>query len=96
MILVRDPCVVSPLRGLSSLRRGTKDIRDARDTKGFEKVSVKKNSAFVGVLEGGFLDEGHVFDFSGGQPPSASPALEAGDEATDGEQSLFRTDLLGG
>lgn len=96
MILVRDPCVVSPLRGLSPLRRGMNDIRDARDILGFEKVAVKQNSAFVGVLEGGFLDEGHGFDLSGGQPPSQVPAAEEGVKATDGEQSLSRADLLGG
>lgn len=89
MMLVRDPCIVSPFRGLSPLRRSMNDIRDARDILGFEKIAVKQNSALIGVMEGGPLDEGHGFDLSGedGQP---SP------DATEGEKSLSRADLLGG
>jgi capsid protein len=99
MILLRDPSIVSPLRGLSPLRRGMNDIRDARDIMAFEKLAVKQNSAFVGVLEGKFMEDGHGFDLSGGAPPSPlAPASEdePPPEPTEGEKSLSRADLLGG
>lgn len=105
MILVRDPAAGSPLRGLSPLRRGMNDIRDARDILGFEKIAVKTNSGLIGVLEGTGLeeDERAAFDLGTGQPLAGLPAAEpqTGEEApldgtSPGERALTRMDLLGG
>lgn len=96
MMLVRDPCITSPLRGLSPLRRGMNDIRDARDICGFEKLGVKHNSSLLGVLEGGFLDESHGFDLSDGEKPEEVGEASEGDPHTEGEKSLSRADMLGG
>ncbi len=88
MMLVRDPCVASPLRGLPPMRRGLNDIRDARDILGFEKLAVKQNSSLIGVLEGPGpipADEGQAeFD---------TKRSEDEDTAT---SSVHRADLYGG
>lgn len=97
MMLVRDPCITNPLRGVSPLRRGMNDIRDLRDILGFEKLGVKHNSSLLGVLEGGFLDEEHGFNLgdSDEKPSEVGESTEE-DPHTDGEQSLSRADMLGG
>lgn len=105
MILVRDPCLVSPYRGVSPMRRGMNDVRDMRDILGFEKIAVKTNSGLVGVLEGAGLeeDERPSFDLGTGQPPSGLPGeepqtsdAEIPDGDSPGQETLTRADLLGG
>lgn len=105
MILVRDPSVTSPYRGLSPLRRGMNDIRDMRDILGFEKLAVKTNSGLIGVLEGQALDEDEAaaFNLGTGQPLASIPRpepqtseSEIPDDESAGEQALTRADLLGG
>lgn len=95
MLLVRDVSLVSPYRGVSPMRRGMNDIRDARDILGFEKLAVKHNASLLGVLKGGFVDETQGFDLSGG--PNEDPAEgEPAADASPGEKKLSRADMLGG
>jgi capsid protein len=96
--LARDPSVVSPYRGLSSLRRGMNDMRDARDILGFEKLAVKHNAGMIGVLEGGYLDESAGFDLSGSGETGDADAPEGNplSDASPGEKQLSRNDILGG
>lgn len=96
MLLVRDPSIVSPLRGISALRRGMNDIRDMRDILGFEKTAVKLHASMPGVMEGGFIDDAPNFDLSGGERPSQIDAPAEGEEATAGEKGVSRADLTGG
>ena len=96
MMLVRDPCIVNPFRGLSPLRRGMNDIRDARDILGFEKVAMKANSALLGVIEGDYMDDQNGLSLSGSTPPSQVDPPVEGEVATPGEESLSRADLLAG
>lgn len=97
MMLVRDPCITSPLRGMSPLRRGMNDMRDLRDILGFEKLGVKHNSSLLGVIEGGFLDEEHGFNLGDSdEKPVEVGESSVGDPHTEGEKSLSRADMLGG
>jgi len=57
LLLLFDPDRASSYRGVSPLRRGMNDIRDAQDIKAFEKLAVKINSALCAVLKGGQIDE---------------------------------------
>jgi hypothetical protein len=52
MILLFEPERVERLRGISAIRRGSNDIRDANDLKAFEKLAQKIDSAVPGVIEG--------------------------------------------
>jgi len=102
MMLIRDPCVVSPIRGLAPMRRGMNDIRDARDILGFEKLAVKHNSSMIGVLEGGYLDEEHGFKLSEGEAMTEDDQLplepkdEGGEPPEELPPGVPRADLLGG
>jgi capsid protein len=98
MLLVRDPSVVCPFRGLSALRRGMNDMRDARDILGFEKLAVKHNASLLGVLKGNFVDETQGFDLTGPDEDGEDAAAEGAPpaDATPGEKTLSRKDMLGG
>lgn len=95
MMIVRDPCIVSPWRGISAMRRGMNDIRDVRDIIGFEKQVAKLNASLPAVIEGGPLNEGAGFDLSGGTTPSQIEAPAEGEDYTDGEKAVSRADLTG-
>lgn len=101
MLLVRDPCLTSPYRGVSPMRRGMNDWRDAKDILGFEKLAVKHNASVIGVIKGGFLDESGGFDLTAqpGNDAQSGITQEEGEplaDATPGEKQLSRQDLLGG
>lgn len=52
MILLAERERMERFRGLSPLRRGSNDVRDARDILGFEKLATKMESAMAAVIEG--------------------------------------------
>jgi hypothetical protein len=51
MRLVVDVDLSSRYRGVSPIRRGANDVRDARDIKGFEKTATKIGAALAAVIE---------------------------------------------
>lgn len=52
MILLVERERIERFRGLSPIRRGANDVRDARDILGFEKLATKMESAMAAVIEG--------------------------------------------
>lgn len=95
MMLVREPNPTSWYRGLSPMRRGLNDIRDAKDIMAFEKLAVKKNAALDGVIEGGPLDEDHGFSPSDPyEDEDEEPAPPADDPLE--KTGISRAELLGG
>ena len=100
VFLLRDPSVVHPYRGLSPLRRGMNDLRDARDILGFEKLAVKHNASLIGLIEGGEITETSGFSLGpsveGEVQPGVGTVPIAEEDATEGEKALSRQDMLGG
>lgn len=94
--LLRDPSVVSPYRGISPMRRGLNDMRDARDILGFEKLATKHSSALLGFIQGGAIEEGHGFDLNLGDGTEEIPGDPDPDTETTGEKGFSRADMLGG
>jgi capsid protein len=102
-ILLYDPDRFSAYRGMSPLRRGGNDIRDAKDIKGFEKTAAKIHSALAAVIEGGTIEEddwGNDTGTSGTETPDAFGDPMAGNkppvDATQQEKKLSLWELLGG
>lgn len=95
MMLIREPSIGSPYRGLSPMRRGMNDIRDARDIQHFEKVAVKQLASMVGAIEGGYLDEDHGFSLGDETPPEV-PVSPQPDGAESPAKGLSRADMMGG
>ena len=95
MRLVYDPDRFCSYRGLTPIRRGSNDIRDAQDIKAFEKTAVKIGSALAAVLEtNGVVEEdvwgndtGNGTTLTGNAPPV---------DATAQEKKLTLAELLGG
>lgn len=89
MTLLKDTRLTEPYRGLSPLRRGANHVRDGNDILGYAKLAWKDYASIRGVVEGGYLDEEHGFDLTGDEtnPPP---------DATAGEKTLGRWDMLGG
>lgn len=74
VFLLRDNSPGAPRRGISPLRRGLNDLRDARDILGAEKSAVKNNAAMPGWVKGiGTEDPKEEFetDEDGNLPPKA-------------------------
>ncbi len=95
--LVREVAAGATYRGLSPLRRGMNDVRDARDIQHFEKIAVKFLAASPGMIQGGALDEDHGFSV-GDDPgveakPPVSPDANGAAAAASG---VSRADMLGG
>lgn len=97
MTLVRELAAGATYRGLSPLRRGMNDIRDARDIQHFEKIAVKFLAASPGMIEGGALDEDHGYSV-GDDPASAErpPVSPDANGATAEASGVSRADMLGG
>lgn len=87
MILLMEPSLEGQCRGLSALRRGMNDIRDANEVLAFEKLAAKVKSSMPGYIEGGHIDDTAGLNIDGEEPP---------DDATAGEKSMDRMDLIGG
>lgn len=100
MTLVRDPAIGSPYRAVSPMRRGANDIRDARDITAFQKLGAKHAAALLGVIEGGYPDDGDEWDTgatdaaAAADGDSAATGVDDGAEHPDGNVS--RADMLGG
>lgn len=86
--LIYDPDLYESYRGLSPLRRGMNDARDAQDVKAFEKLAVKIHSALAAVIENGTIEEDAWGDDSGENAPAP--------DATQQEKKLTLAELLGG
>jgi hypothetical protein len=84
-LLLMEPDVPGRFRGLSALRRGLNDLRDAQETKTFVKLSAKIHSALTAVIENGALAESDWKD------PEA-PAVSSGETP----KALTVAQLLGG
>ncbi|MGN6556217.1 MAG: phage portal protein [Verrucomicrobiota bacterium] len=99
-MLLYDPDRYSSYRGMSPLRRGGNDMRDAKDIKGFEKMAAKIHSALAAVIEGGTIEE----DVWGNDTGLTGDATADGDLAgntppvpsTAQEKKLSLWELLGG
>src|SRR3954471_17981524 len=74
MLLLFDADRYSSYRGISPLRRGSNDIRDAQDIKAFEKLAVKIGSALAAVLETDGPVEEDVWGNDTGENGNAPPA----------------------
>lgn len=92
-----DQSRYSDYRALSPLRRGSNDIRDVSDIKGFEKVATKIGSALAGVIEteSGQLEE-DVWGNDTGATDGASPGNQPVSDATKQEKKVTLAELLGG
>lgn len=88
--LIYDPDLYESYRGLSPLRRGMNDARDAQDVKAFEKLAVKIHSALAAVIENGSIEEDAWGNDTGedGNAPAA--------DAAQYEKKLTLAELLGG
>lgn len=84
-----EPDNMDRYRGLSALRRGLNDMRDARDINAFTKLTEKISAAMPAVIEGGALSAQDWPDLSAedGQPLPTS---------SDMPKSVTLTQLLGG
>ncbi|HVU07847.1 MAG TPA: phage portal protein [Verrucomicrobiae bacterium] len=92
--LLYDPDRFSSYRGITPIRRGMNDVRDAKDIKGFEKLATKIGAALAAVIEGADVLEEDVWENDTGndsQPGNAPPA-----DATQQELKLSKAQLLGG
>jgi hypothetical protein len=77
-------------RGYTALRRGSNDIRDRHDIKGFEKKATKIGSSIAATLEGGPVEEDVWSDNTG--PYGNDPANPNSPYATlpnEGSESTF-------
>jgi capsid protein len=88
--LIYDPDLYESYRGISPLRRGMNDARDAQDVKAFEKLAVKIHSALAAVIENGSIEENVWGDDT--SPDGNAPA----EDATPQEKKLTLAELLGG
>lgn len=100
-LLIGDPERYSSLRYITPLRRGSNDIRDAKDIKAFEKTATKIHAALSAVIEGGGPIEediwgntstdsdatGNSYSQEGNLPP---------EDATQQEKKLDLWEMLGG
>jgi capsid protein len=86
--LIYDPDLYESYRGISPLRRGMNDARDAQDVKAFEKLAVKIHSALAAVIENGTIEE-NTWEDNTGENASAP-------DATQFEKKLSLADLFGG
>jgi capsid protein len=100
MVLLYDPDRYSSYRGISALRRGMNDVRDAKDIKGFEKLATKISSALAAVLEGDGVVEEDVWGNDTGNQDGTLPGNAVADDAepkpTQQEKKLSIAELLGG
>jgi hypothetical protein len=87
MILLAERERMERFRGLSPLRRGSNDVRDARDILGFEKLATKMESAMAGVIEGPPQVESDW-----GDPAATSPGMAGSTSAN----SVSLAKMLGG
>jgi hypothetical protein len=87
-------------RGISPIRRGANDIRDAKDIKAFEKLATKLSSALAAVLEGSDFEEQNVWGEDAGNEADVPPGTIEGNtppsDATQFEKNLSIAELLGG
>jgi hypothetical protein len=93
MILLYDVDRYSRYRGLSPFRRGSNDLRDSNDIKGFTKLATKIASALAGVIKGGTIEENlwgddETAEADGGNKPA--------DDALPSRKKLTMAELLGG
>lgn len=93
MILLYDADRYSRYRGLSPFRRGSNDLRDSNDIKGFTKLATKIASALAGVIKGGTIEEDL---WSEDSTPESEGGTKPADDATPSRKKLTLMDLLGG
>lgn len=103
--LLYDPDGYRSYRGISPLRRGGNDSRDAKDIKGFEKLAAKIHSALAAVIEGGTIEEDDWGNDSGPDgngtevPGDGSNQMQGNQppmDATQQEKKISVAELLGG
>lgn len=92
MMLLYDPERFHHYRGFSPMRRGSNDLRDAKDIKGFTKLAAKIASALAGVIKGGTIEENVWGDDSAQDDGGNAP--EDDDKAS--VKKLTLAELLGG
>lgn len=95
IVHILEPDRVSAFRGISPMRRGSNDMRDATDIKGFQKILSKLSTVLSAVIQGGAVD-----DDPWGTPEM--PANEGTEDTTDDattnaeQRSYTVADLIGG
>ena len=88
--LLYDPDHVNSCRGYSPIRRGSNDVRDAKDIKGFEKLATKISAAMAAVIEGAdTVSEDDWIPPQGQSPQSQPPEVSQ-------QTTVSKTQLLGG
>ena len=93
MILLYDADRYCRYRGLSPFRRGSNDLRDANDIKGFTKLATKIASALAGVIKGGTIEEDVWGDDSTAQEDGGNAPA---DDDKPSVKKLTMAELLGG
>lgn len=99
MRLIYDPDRFSSYRGITPIRRGSNDIRDAQDIKAFEKLAVKVGASLSAVLEQGGVLEEDVWGNDSGNGTTVDGSTLLNDPAsppTKQEKKLSMAELLGG
>lgn len=98
--LLYDPERYLAFRGFTPMRRGSNDVRDAQDIKGFEKLATKIGSALAGVLE---VPAGGVPEDEWGEDESSPNGTAKGNRppandlsVTPHKKNLSFAELLGG
>jgi len=94
--LLYDPDRFSSYRGITPIRRGMNDVRDAKDIKGFEKLATKIGAALAAVIEGADLLEEDVWENNTGNEEGTQPGNQPPADATQQELRLSKAQLLGG
>lgn len=93
MILLYDVERSSRYRGYSAMRRGSNDLRDGADIKGFTKLATKMASALAAVIKGGSVEE-NVWEDD--DTPEDEGGGKPAEDATQQRKKLSLMQLFGG
>lgn len=99
-----DPDRYTSYRGMSPIRRGSNDVRDCQDIKGFTKLATKIGASLAAVIEtDGPIEEDVWGNDTGNESVGgtdegnpAKGAVEEDEEATEQEKKMSVAELLGG
>jgi capsid protein len=94
-VLLYDADRYSSYRGITPIRRGMNDVRDAKDIKSFEKLATKIGAALAAVIEGG-IEEEDVWGDDTGPDGNAPPTEDPAKPPTQHEKKITVAELLGG
>lgn len=98
MMLVHESDDLRQFRGVSPMRRGANDIRDAKDLMRLEKIGVKFSSSIAAVLQtpSGEIDEDDWDDDEDPDDTEASDPTTPEETEKDAARRIALMDLIGG